>query len=106
MAWTVFPLVPRYKTAANAGAKALSMKIFLLVITFIFSFVFLVSFFSVDACMDAGGQWSSFGFSCKGASGDFIPMYMRLAPLFWGLIIIISGLVTWFVKKDLPNVQP
>ena len=82
------------------------MKIFLLVITFIFSFVFLVSFFSVDACMDAGGQWSNFGFSCKGASGDFIPMYMRLAPLFWGLVIIISGLATWFVKKALPNVQP
>jgi hypothetical protein len=82
------------------------MKIFLLVITFIFSYVFLVSFFSVDACMDAGGQWGKLGFSCNGAIGDFIPMYMRLAPLFWGLVIIISGLVTWLVKKVVPDGQP
>lgn len=82
------------------------MKKFLLIMTFIFSFAFLVSFFSVDACMDAGGQWSNFGFSCKGASGDFIPMYMRLDLLFLGLITIISGLVAWFVKNALSNVQP
>jgi hypothetical protein len=86
-----------------AGVKAPSMKIFLLVITFIFSSVFLVSCCSVDACMDAGGQWSGFGFSCDGASGDFIPMYMRLAPLFWGLVIIVSSLVTLFVKKFVPD---
>jgi len=78
------------------------MKAALLTITFIFSSVFLVSFFSIDACMDAGGQWSNYGISCNGVPREFVPQYMRAAPFFWGLVILISGLITWLVGKVVP----
>ncbi len=82
------------------------MKSALLTLTFIFSSAFLVSFFSIDACMDAGGQWSNFGISCKGARGEFVPQYMRAAPFFWGLVVLLSGLVTWFVGKVVLDAKP
>lgn len=82
------------------------MKIVLLTLTFIFSSVLLVAFFSIDACLDAGGQWGLFGFSCEGARADFVPQYLRPAPFFWGMVIAISALVTWFVNQCLTVVRP
>jgi len=82
------------------------MKPALLIITFILSFVFLVVFFNIDACMDAGGQWSNLGFSCTGTHEKFVPQYMRAAPFFWGLVIFISVIVTLFIIKVVSRAKP
>lgn len=75
------------------------MKTTLLIMVFIISLILLVSFFSIDACLDAGGQWAHYGLTCEGVGVDFIPQYKRPAPLFWGLVMAISALVTWSVNK-------
>lgn len=82
------------------------MKRIILVITFVISALLLVSFFSIDACMDAGGSWSNWGLNCTGAYSDFVPQYKRTAPAFWVMVLFLSGLTTIFVGKVVPSAKP
>lgn len=82
------------------------MKKVITPITFILSTIFLVSFFSIDACMDAGGSWSNFGFTCLGASADFIPQYKRSVPIFWVVVFMVSGIISFTINKVLANAKP
>lgn len=82
------------------------MKRTLLIITFVVSALLLVSFFSIDACMDAGGLWSSWGLNCEGASADFVPQYKRTAPVFWTMVLLLSGLTTFLIGKLVSNAKP
>ncbi|GAA4363978.1 hypothetical protein [Kangiella marina] len=75
------------------------MKQSLLIATFTVSCLLLISFFSIDACMDAGGLWSNLGLTCEGAYSDFIPQYERTAPAFWVIVLSLSGLATFLVGK-------
>ncbi len=54
---------------------------------------------SIDACMDAGGLWSNFGFNCQGAREGFVPQYKRIAPVFWVLTILVAIILTFIIYK-------
>lgn len=82
------------------------MKKLICAIFFVTSAVALVLFFSVDSCLDAGGSSSKFGFVCTGVGSDFIPLYQRVAPLFWLSVFIISSTVAFCVHKVLPSAKP
>ena len=76
----------------------------LIVLTvFLVTLFCLVSFFSVDACMDAGGVWSNWGFTCDGAGSDFVPQFQRPVFFFWGLVTILSLIPSLLINKLLPN---
>ncbi|TLU61987.1 hypothetical protein FE810_13090 [Thalassotalea litorea] len=79
------------------------MKKVILITAFAFAFVFLISVFSIDACMDAGGAWSDFGFTCHIPRENFVPQYMRPAPVFWGLVVFLSSMFTLLVNKIIPK---
>jgi len=82
------------------------MKNLFCAILFAISAVALVSFFSVDSCLDAGGSSSKFGLICTGVGSDFIPLYQRLAPLFWLSVFIFSSTVVFCVHKVMPSAKP
>lgn len=74
-------------------------------ISFLLSILAMVSFFSIDACLDAGGSWENWGLSCKGVGSEFIPQYKRVAPLFWLLVVFLSSMVAIVTDKVLPNAK-
>jgi len=82
------------------------MKKLICAILFVTSAVVLVSFFSVDSCLDAGGSSSKFGIVCTGVESDFIPLYQRVAPLFWLSVFIFSSTVAFCVHKVMPSAKP
>jgi hypothetical protein len=82
------------------------MKKIIFLISFITCMLALISFFSIDRCMDAGGKWGDWGFSCFGAGPDFIPLYKRTIPIFWVLALSVSGGVSFLITKLLPNAKP
>ena len=82
------------------------MKRIMVIMTFGFCALLLVSFFSIDACMDAGGSWGNWGSICEGAYSDFVPQYKRTAPIFWAMVIFLSGLASFFVSKVVPSTKP
>ena len=82
------------------------MKKLTCAILFLISAVALVSFFSVDSCLDAGGSLSKFGLVCTGAGSDFIPLYQRVVPLFWLSVFIFSSTVAFCVHKVMPSAKP
>ena len=73
---------------------------------FIITMLFIVSFMSIDACMDAGGVWSNWGLNCQGASESFIPQYKRKVPVFWFFVLVLSGGVALIVNKIVPAAKP
>ncbi|WCE31721.1 hypothetical protein [Vibrio sp. SCSIO 43137] len=79
------------------------MKRIIVTIVFLLCTLSLLSFFSVDACMDAGGSSSDWGMTCSGADADFVPQYKRSAPVFWLAVLFISGLASYAVNKLLSN---
>ncbi|MAD77055.1 MAG: hypothetical protein CML20_20105 [Rheinheimera sp.] len=81
------------------------MKKLICAIMFVGSAVALVTFFSVDSCLDAGGSSSKFGLVCTGVGSDFIPLYQRVAPLFWLSVFIFSSTVVFCVDKAMPNAK-
>lgn len=56
--------------------------------------------------MDAGGSWGDWGLICEGAYSDFVPQYKRTAPIFWAMVLVPSGLASFFVSKVLPSAKP
>ena len=66
----------------------------------------LVSFFSSDACIDAGGLSSNFGLICEGLDSDFVPQYKRVAPVFWCMVFLLSGLASFLVAKVMQTARP
>lgn len=64
---------------------------FLIVPIAVFSVILflLMGFLSVDQCMDVGGFWSNFGFSCHQVTEGFVPFYLRIsAPGYWIVIVL------------------
>lgn len=79
------------------------MKRIILTIVFLISTLSLLSFFSVDACLDAGGTSSGWGITCRGVDVNFVPQYKRSGLAFWVIVFFISGLVSCLVNKLIPN---
>lgn len=75
------------------------MRRIVLTLVFVISALLLVAFFSVDACFDAGGVWNNLGLACEGVKPDFTPQYMRGYPMFWVVVILLSGIITLLVSK-------
>ena len=75
------------------------MKAAIAIIAFVLVMLGIMSFLSSDACLDAGGVYSSFGFACHGAYDGFVPPYNRPALFLWGFTIIISGIFSYAVTK-------
>jgi hypothetical protein len=82
------------------------MKRVLPSIIFILTAVMLISFLSIDACMDSGGMWSNYGFTCTTDNPEFIPQYKRTAPFFWGIVILFSAIPSLIIHKVLSNAKP
>ncbi len=65
----------------------------------------IISLLSIDACMDAGGHWFNFGYSCVEAREGFVPLTQRGVVTLWGSVIFVSVLlaatVTWLVNRIL-----
>jgi hypothetical protein len=70
---------------------------------FLVALACLLLFFSIDACMDAGGVWSNWGLTCHGAYPEFVPQYQRPLPLFWGFVVVLASIPTLLIYKVLPN---
>ncbi len=102
------PSTKHYATRSAAlGVRAfMSAQNIFLVVSFIVSTLFLMLFFSIDSCLDAGGSASRFGFSCYGVANDFVPQYQRTAPLFWLLVFTIGGLIAFITKKVIASAKP
>ena len=76
------------------------------IITFVICALLLVYFFSIDTCMDAGGSWGNWELICEGAYSDFVPQYKRTAPIFWAMVLFLSGVASLFVSKVVPSAKP
>jgi hypothetical protein len=72
-------------------------------ISFIVCTFALVSFFSIDACIDAGGRWDNMGFNCLDVGKNFVPQYQRIAPFFWLLVVSLAGVAALIIHKVLPT---
>ena len=79
------------------------MRGLIVLVIFLTTMLALVSFFSIDACMDAGGAWSNWGFTCRGAYPEFVPQYQRVVPVFWLLVILLSAIPAYVIHKVLPH---
>jgi hypothetical protein len=82
------------------------MKKIILILTFVTSAFLLVSCSSIDRCMDAGGAWSDWGLSCVGTSADFVPLYKRAVPVFWAMVLFLSGLTTFLTYRVIRSNKP
>lgn len=78
------------------------MKVAIIIAVFISCFVWFVAFWSIDACLDAGGSYDAWGFICSGAE----PLYKSASVEFWCLAIAIPALVSALLFKALPSARP
>lgn len=77
----------------------------MLIAIFAITFIFLISFFNINACMDAGGAWADFGFTCIQPREGFVPQYMRPVLGFWILIVAVTSMLTLIVSKILTKLR-
>ena len=82
------------------------MKRCVFLITFVIIFLLLVSFLSIDTCMDVGGLWSNLGITCKGVPPDFVPLYKRTTPFFWLIVILLSITTSFSITRLMPSSKP
>ena len=82
------------------------MKNIIMLLAFILTAIFIVSFMSIDACMDAGGMWSDYGYSCIGVNESFVPQYKRMAIPFWSLVFLLSCVPATLINKLFKNKKP
>ena len=75
------------------------IKVLIPMIVFIVSAIALVGFWNMDACLEIGGNYSDFGYSCTGGNTVFVPIWGRFSVLLWVFVLTPAGVFAFAAHR-------
>ena len=83
----------------NKALQSVKMKALITIVVFVVSATALVGFWNMDACLDNGGVYSNYGYTCTGGNSTFVPIWGRFNILLWVFILTPAGVFAFAVHR-------